>query len=804
MSINSAELLRQLGAGASIASLCEQYGMSRDDFDHWWKREAAARAPQYSGESSTSVSAAVSIERDSWGIPHIFASSNKDLWFGFGFAMAQDRLFQMDYLRRKGWGRLAEVLGPDGVPLDIIARTVGLNRIAREEMTRLPAQTRELLDAFSAGVNAWIESAGERLPIEFALLDYRPEPWSAEDCVVIENEFRWYLTGRLPVIVMPELAKRTLGDGPLWREFLLGEADEETIVPPEAYRGRSMNGTPRPVGAGETSGGAEPTGSNNWVVSGQHTQSGKPMVASDPHIAIEAISCWYEVHLSGGDFQVMGMAYVGMPAVLAGRNERVAWGITNNICSLRDLYQEKTDPEHPNCFLFDGTWEPAREITETITVKDREPVTRTIRFSRNGPIVDEILPDAAKDTGPVALRWLGAEQGGWLTALLGMNQADSVDNFRQALEPWYVPTFNLVVADLDGHIAVQCAGRIPQRRVAERGYRPGWDPEHQWTGLLPFEELPGAIDPPRGWLASANNRLVGNDYPYPVFGTWSSGYRALRIRQLLEEATRPSREGGEGVIDQEQFRTIQYDTLSLRAVNCLEPLMAAIRASGHPQAEELLRSLEGWDGHITADRVAPTLLNVFFAFWTLEVVGERFSGAIGELLAKQAEGMASRLLAADSIGWFAPGRREAALQRAVTQTVNYLTERLGPEVASWTWGRIHQLPMRHFLSGRGDLGVLLDQHGGPVDGDMVTVCNTGSGPDFSALTGAGYRMIVDLAASGLWALDGQSQSGHPGSVHYHNQLESWRNGQYHFLSMERSHISASATERFVLRPSSSA
>ena len=263
------DVLRRLGDGEAIDSICQSAGWTRAEFDERWKREAASRAPRCDGQVPVGVTAAVTIERDRWGIPHIFADGHRDLWFGFGYAMAQDRLFQMDYLRRKGLGRLAEVLGPEGVPLDLIARTVGLNRIAKDEWTRLPQETRELQQAFADGVNAWIKQCGEQLPIEFDLLDYHPEPWSPIDSLAIESEFRWYLTGRFPVIVMPELAKRVLGDGPLYREFLFGEADEEAVVPPEAYQHLREQLGQRPLeSVGQATGDPEGTGSNNWVVRG--------------------------------------------------------------------------------------------------------------------------------------------------------------------------------------------------------------------------------------------------------------------------------------------------------------------------------------------------------------------------------------------------------------------------------------------------------------------------------------------------------------------------------------------------------
>ena len=225
------DFLRPLGAGQAIGAISQSVGWTRADFDAWWRLETASRVPLVKGSLSARISAEATIHRDRWGIPHIRAENQDDLFFTFGFAMAQDRLFQLDYLRRKGHGRLAEVLGSEGLPLDLIARTVGLNRIAEAEWSRLPAETRDVLEAFSAGVTAWIEQCGDHLPIEFDLLDYRPEPWSPIDSLAIEVEFRWYLTGRFPVIVMPEMAKRLLDDGPLYRDFVLGEFAAESLLP---------------------------------------------------------------------------------------------------------------------------------------------------------------------------------------------------------------------------------------------------------------------------------------------------------------------------------------------------------------------------------------------------------------------------------------------------------------------------------------------------------------------------------------------------------------------------------------------
>jgi penicillin amidase len=790
MNHSTREMLRRLGAGESIHLVCEAAGISRSAFDAWWKTETESRVPLAAGSRRVGVQGPVQIERDQWGIPHIDAGNDVDLFFGFGYALAQDRLFQLDYLRRKGSGRLAEILGPEGVELDLLARTVGfrnvfeldllartvgIRRIAEAEWTVLPEETRTLLTAFSAGINALMEETRDRPPIEFDLLDYRPEPWSPVDCLTIEGEFRWYLTGRFPVIVMPELARRVLGDGPLYRAFLQGEVDEESILPPGSYPRSPCGSQPVGVAAGDPEAGQ---GSNNWVVAGQRTPTGKPMLASDPHIAFDAVSCWYEVHLSGGSFQVAGMAYAGMPAVMFGRNERVAWGCTNNICSQRDLYQEKTDPDHPGYFLHDGRWEPARELEEVIRIKGGEPIRKTIRFSRNGPLVDEVLPPAARQTGPVALKWLGAYHGGWLTALLGMNRARSAEEFREAIRPWHVPTFSVVFADVGGHIGYQAAGRIPLRKVWERGYRPGWDPEHQWQGLIPFEGMPRLADPERGWIATANNRTAPDDFPYPLSGTWSDGLRASRIRHLIETQNPLSRD---------DFVAMHQDVLSLRARRCLPGLLKALTASPDPRLQEAAKHLGNWDCYMEVNRVGATLFEVFFRHWTEAVVRERYTGDTAGLLAGGANGLAAALLVADEVGWFAPGRRDAVLAGAMETALDWLTAQLGPDMTLWTWGKLHVIPLRHVLSGRGVLGQFLDHGGLPVKGHAFTVCNTGSGSHFEARLGAGYRLIADLNTTPptLWAVDGQSQSGHPGSPHYRDQLDGWLNGEYHELLLDR-------------------
>lgn len=787
MQLSSQTMLQKLGAGEAIASLCAAAGLTREQFDVWWQGACTARVPSMQGTQLAGVSAAVEIVRDQAGIPHIFAENDTDLFLGLGVALAQDRLWQLDYLRRKANGRLAEILGAEALPQDLLSRTVGLHRIAAQEVAQLPAETLHLLEALAHGINLVIE--GAQWPIEFALLDYAPEPWRPIDSVAIWVEFRWYLTGRLPVIALPELARRALGSDALFQAFLTPEAGEESIVPPGSYPAA-------PIGA-EAVGSAvgdpeEGVGSNNWVVDGQHTYSGAPLLASDPHVPFGALSWWYEAHLCGGSFNVTGATYIGVPTVLFGCNSQVAWGLTNNICSQRDLYQEQTDPAHPGCFLYDGQWEPAHERVETIQVRGGMPVQKTVRSSRNGPLVDELLPEPAQGTGPVALRWLGASGCNEITPLLNANRAPDCETFRAALHDWRSPTFSFVFADTAGAIGYQCVGRIPIRHTWERGYRPGWEPAHQWQELIPYAGMPALTNPPTGWIRTANNRTAPADFPYPLSGTWSSGHRAERIRHMLEAQER---------FDQADFVRMHYDVRSQRAAEAVPPLLAVLTNVYDAQVQTAVAILQSWDYRMEPEQIGAALFEVFFRQWSRTVAAARFDGATAALMAEVIGGLALTLLTTDKAGWFATHDREKQIVAAFQATLGELTSRLGPDMSQWTWGRLHKITLHHPLTMRGDLATLLDRGGQALSGNAYTVCNTGSDPNYEANTGASYRLIADLSSSPpvLWGMDTAGQSGHPGSEHYCGQLRSWLAGEYHPLPLHRAEITEA--QRLVLQPS---
>lgn len=789
---DSALLLRLLGQHHSPREAGVEAGLDHADFRSWWRDQLKQRVPDQNGQRPAAVSYPVRILRDQRGIPHIHAKSDLDLYTGYGYAMAQDRLWQLDHYRRQAHGRLAEILGaearpqatggaPTALERDTIARTIGFTRIAKAQWKVIQDPVADRLKAFAAGINQVMEESRDNPPIEFALLDYTPEPWHPIDTLAIWCEFQYYLTVRLPVIYVPEIARRHLGDGPLYKAFLLGEADAESILPPGALPASLHDPVGRAVGDPE-----DAVGSNNWTVAGSRSRSGHPLLASDPHIAFNAVSCWYEAHLAdGAGLDAAGAGYIGVPGLLFGRNRNLAFGITNNICSQRDLYRERTDPDHPDRFLHGGEWIPARSLAERIEVKDTGPVDLEVVFSPTGPIVDHLLPEAARGPEPVSLRWMGATlgpdgqtaRGAEIGVLMHTNRARTCDEFRSALADWRVPTLSMVFADTAGGIGYQCTGAIPIRRHWHRGYRKAWEPEDAWQGVVPFRGLPAMSNPPQGWIRTANNRTAGDEYPYPLSGTWASGHRAQRVRQMLEANDRMTRQA---------CMEMQADTLSLRAAECVPFLVHRLNRHPNSRVQQARTRLQTWDRRMEPDSVGGALFETFFARWQHRVATERFAPETAMLVADSIAGLASIVLQGNFATWFEEQDDWlTAIQATMLETCNQLEAQLGPDMDQWTWGRLHRIRLHHPLTYIGPLGALLDRGGNPVGGSGVTVCNTGMDPNYAANMGANYRIVADLdpGSPDLFAIDAAGQSGHPGSAHYCDQLPDWLAGNLATLSL---------------------
>ena len=788
MTLDDSSILCRLGSGEAIDVVCSENGMTRPKFTQWWRKQLKSRLPDLQSTLKLDGVGKIEILRDDLGTPHIYADTDDDLFFGYGYVMGQDRLWQLDYLRLKALGRVSEVLGCEGLETDTTARTVGLNRIAAEELDRIPRETRCRLDAFSRGINASIEGSLGRLPIEFALLDHEPEYWSPIDSIAIWAEFRWYLTGRLPTIAFPEMARRVLGEGPMYQAFLLGEAEDESILSQCHYPARRSGD--EKVGD-VVSDPDEGIGSNNWVIGGKLSDSGLPVLASDPHIAFGSVSCWYQVHLIGAGFNVVGSGYTGVPGVIFGRNCQVAWGLTNNICAQRDLYQEKEHRDKSGYYLYDGQWEASKQITEEIKVKGGSTVTKIITLTRNGPLVDELLPEIARNSGPVSLRWMGHEPCDEITSMLAINKSSSAAELREALREWIVPTWSFGFADVEGHFGYQSVGRIPIKENWGRGYRPGWDPAHQWRETIPYEDMPQMVDPDQGWIRSANNRLAPEDFPYPLSGVWSSGHRARRIRQMIEEKDK---------ITREDVAEMQIDSVSLRAVEGLPGLIRTLKSVDDDRIHSALKHLRTWDCRMEPDRVGAAIFESFFYHWGLKVAAERFEAKQAAVLGTAMAGLSLDLLRGDNHSWFVQGDRGKAIVAALKEALDDMESRLGNDMSNWTWGAVHTVRLDHHLAPRGEIFETLNRGGDPVRGNGVTVCNTGFDPTYLAGVGANYRINADLSDDppGLWAVYTAGQSGHPGSPNYCDQLQTWLDGRHYYLPLDRVRVEKRFKTRLII------
>src|SRR5215212_8358011 len=576
-------LLDVLRGKTSRAEAARQAGVTEAEIDAARDALLAAKLLPTSLTLRGVVERPVRIIRDGTGTPHVYAETARDLFAGYGFALAQDRLWQIDYYRRRALGRLAEILGPSAVASDRRNRLLGFGLLADQEIAALSSEEAEALDGFAAGINAWIaqvSQSGERLPIEFEILEYAPGPWSPRDTIALYRAFFWQLTGRLENLAAGEAAKRFLGAGgpggpELAADFLTVELADETIVPSQAT-GEAGGAGRRLIGVGAGGGADSSGGSNNWALAPSRSASGSALLASDPHLPYMLPVGLYQVHLSGAGYDVAGAGYPGSPGVWFGHNDRIAWGITNLVASPRDLYVETLDPTGdqagPGRYRDGDGWAALQTRTETIEVRGAPAETLIVRSTARGPLVDEIVP-LAPEPGPdgeptaLSLRWTGHEVLGEIQAVLDVNRAHDWASFRAALGHWRLPVFNLVYADVDGHIGWQATGSVPIRGQGDltRGYRPANDPAHAWTGYIPFDDLPRLEDPARGWVATANNCPVDpSAQTAPLYGWWASGHRAVRLRQVFDDGSR--------TFSADDVRELHSDVTNLRAVEVVPHL----------------------------------------------------------------------------------------------------------------------------------------------------------------------------------------------------------------------------------------
>ena len=773
------------------------------------------------------LSAPVEIIRDQWGVPHIYAQTMEDLLFAQGFVHAQDRLWQMEMNRRVGHGRLAELFGELAFSTDHFLRTVGFARAAQNDLQHLDAESLRTLESYARGVNAFIAQTGERsassaphrgghgrepwpgarLPLEFTLLRFKPEPWKPLDSLVYGKVLAWGLSGNWDMEITnaaligkvgPERAARLMGDYEATNPLILPEqtfaalaqdliahfeaaqsllpiGQDAAHVPPRNAR----DWTPRAGWLGGMS--------NNWVVDGAKSVTGRPLLANDPHLALQMPSIWYENHLvvTGNaeghvnSFEATGVTFPGAPFVVIGHNRDIAWGFTNAFADVQDLYVEKFNPDNPAQYEFRGQWENVQVLREPIRVKgEAAPRVVEIQTTRHGPLINHLTQVTKDSPLRLAFRWTAQDGGSILRAVERMNKASNWPEFCEAVRDWDVPSQNMVYADTAGNIAYYMPGRIP---IRAKGIgltpAPGWSGEYEWTGWIPHEELPQAFNPAQHYIATANNLVAGQEYPHFLTSATMNGFRARRIVDLLTEKEK---------LSADDFARIQVD-LYCAPAKTFCALLAAVRPTDGYTREALVR-LATWDFHLTADSVAGALFELTQHFSMKRVFGpwlgeltEHFLGVgFHPLLSAfspyhdRSFVTLQRILVANESDWFKDGAgqpltREQILAAALDDAIAYLRGAIGQDLNKWEWGRIHQAGFSHTLGARKPLDRIFNRGPYPYGGDPNTVWQGSFIPKLPFSTSGGsasWRQIIDV---GDWdasrAVHTTGQSGQPASKH---------------------------------------
>ncbi len=720
----------------------------------------------------------VEVLRDRWGIPHVYAHTQRDLFTAQGYLAATDRLWQMEMWRRAGEGRLAEVLGPSAIPRDRFARLMKYRGDMEVEWTSYAPDAREIIEAFVAGVNARIDRVRHDPPVEFKLMGFAPEPWTPEVClarmagyVMTRNAANEVARAQLVRAVGPEAAARAWPPDP--------------FVALEVPRGLDLEGIDERILADARAAGAaidlrKDEGSNNWTVSGALTATGKPILANDPHRTIAIPALRWLCHLVGPGWNVIGAGEPALPGVAAGHNDRIAFGFTIVGIDQQDLYVEELNPANPLEYRHGGAWTSMKVLREELRVKGRAPEPLELRFTVHGPVIHE---DRARNRA-YALRWVGTEPGtaGYL-GCLSLNRARDWASFVRALERWKVPSENMVYADLDGNIGWVAAGLTPVRK--------GWSGllpvpgtgDYEWQGFLPVAELPQEFNPARGYVATANHNILPAGYPRALGYEWASDWRFRRIDEVLR-----SRRG----FTVEDFQALQHDEVSLPARR-LVPLLRAARPETHELREAAGRLL-AWDCTLGRDSSEAAIFEVWVRKLVPRVWAKR---AAPETL----QALGTRRSLEQAIRWLEESAGDPALLEALGEALAELRQRLGPDPSKWPWGALHRAQFLHPLGRNEELRAKLDRGPVPRGGDGNTVNNTGPGPDFRQVSGASYRHIMDLSD---WdrsvATSVPGQSGDPASPHYDDLLPLWAEGRYFPLVYSRAAVVRETRERILLRP----
>lgn len=771
-----------------------------------WLRMILQRSlPQILGEVSASgLKEQVEVIRDSFGLPHIYARNEADLYFALGFAMAQDRFWQMELHRRLGRGRLAEIFGQEYVRTDLHFRAItsgGMNDDISSEIAFIPR-------SFAAGVNAYLKLYSDRLPIEFTLLGYKPESWAVDDHLAILKVLNWSLSMGWEVDLTAADILRSAGEEKLRDAFPVWPGDGPLIVHPEAKafsspREAVQEGLVPVIPHHGTL--VVPFASNNWVVSGKKSTTGSPLLANDTHLPLTNPSFWWEVHLVCPTMNVSGFAVPGLPGVAVGHNEHVAWGVTNVMVDDVDFFIERINPEKPRQYWYRDHWEEMSVVEEAIGVKGQDPVRTEVLLTRHGPIIDD--EKEGKDQ-LISAKWALREAAQPLMAAYLLAKAQNIHDVIEALRHWEAPCQNFVFADTQGGIGYWCCAAIPLRRKGDGLLPvPGWTGEYEWHGYVPFEDRPHLVNPPEGFIATANNRVSHDRYPHPIGHYWEPMDRVTRIRQLLQTGER---------LSPKDFQRMQQDVFCVLAPEITPTLIRVLQERfSHETARNVREVLVSWDFRMDADSAGACLFEVAYR----KLMDNVFEDELGEelfLRYLKTTFFPPRALRAifrkGSSPWFDDVKTpqneglDDVVAKSLSQAISELQGVLGNKVEEWKWGRTHTLTFEHALGRKRPLDLLFNLGPFPVSGNNLTIDKKQYALEkpFHTKHGASQRMITDLSGKtlSLHVLP-TGESGHLKSPHHADQVELYLGGRYHPAWTDRADVERYSEGRLLLKPHSS-
>ncbi len=752
-----------------------------------------------------SISEDVTIQWDEFGVPHIFAENEPDLYYAFGYVHAQDRMWQMTISQLAAEGRFAEFFGADLVEFDKYQRTLGFwdvaGRIIEEEVTE---QELQILQAYANGVNAFIEQNSNKLPVQFALAEMQPLEWTPRHSVALVRLMGWELNLSWWSEVTYNYLKDKLPDDH-FEELMLGwDTDLPTSLDDNESIGLTstallpmlqMEIERRKVLQIEGS----HVGSNAWVVDGSRTSSGYPLLAGDPHLGLDMPGKWYEVHLNLSGKNVSGVSVAGIPGVVLGQNDQIAWSFTNIMADDTDFFLEKTDPEDRGRYVVDSTfagqvaYAPFEKVREVIKVKDQEAVLYEYRKTKHGPVITDMYPNQELVGDQViSMQWTGHQVSNELRTMYQINWSDNFEQFKDALTHFAVPGQNFMYGDKAGNIAMFSTARLPIRTGNKLTLRRGWVPEDDWQSFIPIEEMPHVINPDKGWIANANNKLTTSNYPHYIASFWEPPSRIQRITDRL---------ASDSLVTSDDVISLQNDSYSTFAATLTPTLLEIIRSQDEFDFSLPVSYLENWDFYYTKSSTAASIFDVFFLKFTENTLKDEFGDAayqnfvVHELIPVRT--MAD--LIADSSAFFDDIKtpefesREDIVLKSMQEAILFLSDSLGSEPFEWRWEQLHTITFKPplFSMAAEDpnapkaLSMIVDNilSKGPfsVEGHGMSVNNGQYKWDspFEMTLGASVRRIVDLSdLSDSKSVLPTGQSGNPLSDHYGDQTELWLNKQY--------------------------